>query len=90
MIIGKLLGDLDRAGFGPRDGFDIENVKRYVDLFREIVVLSHTGFLQANLEKFTPEQNLERGIRGRELMSLFFYHLYRKLIRDENERSKLG
>ena len=82
--------DLDRAGFGPRDGFNIKNVKRYVDLFREIMVMSHTGFLQSNLENFTPEQNLEGGIRGRELISLFFYHLYRKLIRDENERSKLG
>ena len=90
MIIGKLLVDMDRAGFGPKDGFDIENVKRYVDLFREIVLMSHTGYLQANLENFTPEENLERGIKCRELMSLFFYHLYRKLIRDENERSQLG
>ena len=86
VIIGKLLVDLDRAGFGPKDGFDIENVKRYVDLFRDIVVMAHTSFLQANLENLTHEQNLERGFRGRELMSLFFYHLYRKLIRDENER----
>jgi len=88
VIIGKLLVDLDRAGFGPGDGFDMENVKRYVDLFREIVVMSHTGFLQSNPDNFSPEQNLERGIRGRELMSLFFYHLYRKLIRDENVRSQ--
>jgi DNA-binding transcriptional MerR regulator len=86
VIIGKLLVDMDRAGFGPKDGFDIENVKRYVDLFREIVLMSHTGYLQANLENFTPEENLERGIKCRELMSLFFYHLYRKLIRDENRR----
>jgi DNA-binding transcriptional MerR regulator len=85
VIIGKLLVDMDLAGFGPKDGFDIENVKRYVDLFREIVVMAHTSYLQANLENFTPEQNLERGIRGRELMSLFFYHLYRKLIREESD-----
>jgi DNA-binding transcriptional MerR regulator len=86
VIIGKLLVDMDRAGFGPKDGFNIENVKRYVDLFREIVVMSHTGYMQATSDEYTPEQNLERGIRCRELMSLFFYHLYRKLIRDENER----
>ena len=89
VIIGKLLVDLDQAGFGPRDGFDIENVKRYVDLFREIVLMAHTSYLQANLEKFTPEQNVERLIRGRELMSLFFYHLYRKLIREESERFQI-
>jgi DNA-binding transcriptional MerR regulator len=82
VIIGKLIVDLDRAGFGPKDGFDPENMKRYVDLFRKIVVMAHTTYLQTNLEKFTPEQNLERVVRGSELMSLLFYHLYRKLIRD--------
>lgn len=82
VIIGKLIVDLDRAGFGPKDGFDPENMKRYVDLFRKIVIMAHTTYLQTNLEKFTPEQNLERVVRGSELMSLLFYHLYRKLIRD--------
>jgi len=82
VIIGKLMVDLDRAGFGPKDGFDPEDIKRYVDLFRKIVVMAHTKYLHTSLEKFTPEQNLERLIKGRELMSLLFYHLYRKLIRD--------
>jgi DNA-binding transcriptional MerR regulator len=86
VIIGKLLVELDRAGFGPKDGFDPENIKRYIDIFREIVVMAHMSFLQVNLDKFTPQENQERGIKGKELMSLLFYHLYRKLIRDENGR----
>lgn len=86
VIIGRLMVDLDRAGFGPKDGFDPENIKRYVDLFRDIVVMAHTSYLKTDLEKFTPEQNLERVIKGRELMSLFFYHLYRKLLRDTSEQ----
>jgi len=86
VIIGKLLVALDNAGFGPKDGFDPENIKRYVDLFRDIVVMAHTSYLKTDLEKFTPEQNLERVIKGRELMSLFFYHLYRKLLRDASEQ----
>jgi DNA-binding transcriptional MerR regulator len=86
VTIGKLLVALDEAGFGPKDGFDPENIKRYVDLFRDIVIMAHTHYLKTHLEKFTPEQNLERVIRGRELMSLFFYHLYRKLLRDASER----
>ncbi len=84
VIIGKLMVDLDRAGFGPKDGFDPEDIKRYVDLFRNIVIMAHSKFLQTNLEKFTPEQNLERLVKGRELMSLLFYHLYRKLLRDSS------
>ncbi len=86
VIIGKLLVALDSAGFGPKDGFDPENIKRYVDLFRDIVIMAHTSYLKTDLDKFTPEQNLERVVRGRELMSLFFYHLYRKLLRDTTER----
>ncbi|MDZ7698155.1 MAG: MerR family transcriptional regulator [Deltaproteobacteria bacterium] len=86
VIIGKLLVALDNAGFGPKDGFDPENIKRYVDLFRDIVVMAHTSYLKTDLEKYSPEQNLERVVKGRELMSLFFYHLYRKLLRDASER----
>jgi DNA-binding transcriptional MerR regulator len=86
VIIGKLLVDMDRAGFGPRDGFDPEKVRHYTELFKEIVLLAHMNYLQTNLDKFSPQENLERGVRGRELMSVFFYHLYRKLIREEAER----
>jgi len=86
VIIGKLLVDMGRAGFGPKDGFDLEYVRRYTEKFREIAVMAHMNYLQTNLDKFTPEENLERGIRGRELMSVFFYHLYRKLIREESSR----
>ena len=46
--------------------------------------MAHGSFLNADLDKFTPEENLERGIRGRELMGVFFYHLYRKLVREED------
>jgi DNA-binding transcriptional MerR regulator len=53
VIIGKLLVDLDRAGFGPKDGVDPEVVRRYTDLFRQIVKLAHGSFLSADLDKYT-------------------------------------
>jgi len=84
VIVGKLLVDLDRAGFGPKDGVDPESARRYTDLFRQVVKMAHGNFLKADLDKFTPEENLERGTRGRELMGVFFYHLYRKLVREED------
>jgi len=84
VIIGKLLVDLDRAGFGPKDGVDPEVARRYTVLFRQIVKMAHGSFLNADLAKFTAEENRERGIRGRELMGVFFYHLYRKLVREED------
>ena len=84
VIIGKLLVDMDRAGFGPKDGFDPEYLRRYTESFRKIVILTHENFLQTNLEKFSPEENRKRAVRGRELMGVFFYHLYRKLVREED------
>jgi len=84
VIIGRLLVDLDRAGFGPKDGFDPEDARRYTDLFRPIVTLAHEKFLNTSLDQSTPEDNLKRGIRGRELMGVFFYHLYRKLVREKD------
>jgi len=84
VIIAKLLVDLDRAGFGPKNGVDPEVARRYIDLFRQIVKMAHGSFLNADLERFTAEENLKRGIRGRELMGVFFYHLYRKLVREED------
>ena len=84
VIIGKLLVDLDRAGFGPKDGVDPESARGYTDVFRQVVKMAHGSFMNTDLGKFTPEENLERGIRGRELMGVFFYHLYRKLVREED------
>jgi len=84
VIIGKLLVDLDRAGFGPKDGVDPESARRYTDVFRQVVKMAHGSFMNTDLDKFTAEENLERGIRGRELMGVFFYHLYRKLVREED------
>jgi len=86
VIIGKLLVDMDRAGCGPKDGFDPEHVRRYTEKFREIAVMAHMNYMQINQDKLTPEENIERGVRSRELMSVFFYHLYRKLIREESSR----
>jgi DNA-binding transcriptional MerR regulator len=84
VILGRLLVDLDRAGFGPKDGVDPEVARRYTALFREVVKMAHGSFLNSDLDRFTAEENLERGIRGRELMGVFFYHLYRKLVKEED------
>ena len=47
VIIGKLLVDLDRAGFGPKDGVDPQSARRYTDLFRPVVKMAHGSFLNA-------------------------------------------
>ena len=75
VILGRLLVDLDRAGFGPKDGFDPENVKRYIKLYREVVRLAREDILDSKVGQNTPEENQARRIRGRELMGVFLSSL---------------
>jgi hypothetical protein len=73
---------MDDIGLGPKDGFDPEALKHYLDKFREVAVLSQKYYIETALGKLSPEEFSERIAQGREIMSLFFYHLYRKLSRE--------
>ncbi len=86
ITLGKLVVQMDEIGIGVRDGFDAEALKHYRDLFREIVVMSHKYYMEATLGKLDPEEFSQRVVQGREVMSAFFYHLYRKLSREEYRR----
>jgi len=83
IALGKLIVEMDTIGLGAVEGFDPEALKHFRDKFREIVVLSHKYYIEAALGKLFPEEFSKRVIQGREIMSIFFYHLYRKLSRDE-------
>ena len=86
ITLGKVIVDMDRIGLGPKDGFDPEALKHYRDLFREIVAMSHRHYMGAALGKLAPEEYSRRAVRANEVMSVFFYHLYRKLSREEYRR----
>jgi hypothetical protein len=57
-------------------------LKHYLDKFREIAIMSQKYYIETALGKLSPEEFSERIAQGREIMSLFFYHLYRKLSRE--------
>ena len=82
ITLGKLIVKMDNIGLGPRDGFDPEALKHYLDKFREIAVMSQKYYMETALGKLSPEEFSKRIADGREIMSLFFYHLYRKLSRE--------
>jgi DNA-binding transcriptional MerR regulator len=86
ITLGKLVLEMDQVGIGVRDGFDAEALRHYRDMFREIVVMSHKYYFEATLGKLPPEEFSKRIVQGREIMSTFFYHLYRKLSREEYRR----
>lgn len=85
-ILGKLIVSMDHLGFGPKDGYNPEDLRTIADFVRDYVRRSQRNFYQTSLERLSPEEIEEKSIKFREVMSLFFYHLYRKLVREEYGR----
>ena len=88
VIIGRLLVDMDRLGFGPRDGYDPEDLRHIADFVRDYVTGVHKKYLQTNLEKLNSAEFEGKGSQFTEVMSLFFYHIYRKLVRENYEQMR--
>jgi DNA-binding transcriptional MerR regulator len=86
LTLGKVVVDMDKIGLGPKDGFDPEALKLYRDMFRDIVVVSHRYYWQAGLSKLSAADHSLRLVQARDIMGVFFYHLYRKLSRDVHEQ----
>ena len=82
LAVGKLMVDMDRLGFGPRDGFHPEDLRHITDFVKKFVVTAFKKYYQNNLEKLTSKEYVERASQFHEVISLFFYHLYRKYSRD--------
>jgi hypothetical protein len=86
VIIGRLMVDMDRLGFGPKDGYDPEELKRIADFIRGFVRSAHREYYTRNLEGLSSADLDDKGSKFAEIMSLFFYHIYRKLAREEYQR----
>jgi DNA-binding transcriptional MerR regulator len=86
VIIGRLLVEMDRTGIGPRDGFDPAELSTFTNLFRELVAKNLRRFMQVGWDKMSSEELRKKGSQSTELMSLFFYHIYRKLVKEEYKR----
>ena len=86
LAIGKLMVDMDRLGFGPSDGFDPEDLRHIAEFVKKYIVTAFKKYYQDNLEKLTSKEYVERASQFHELISLFFYHLYRKFVREASKR----
>jgi DNA-binding transcriptional MerR regulator len=86
VIIGKLIADMDRIGIGPRDGFDPGELKNFTAVLRTFVAKNLERYMEAGWNKMSPEELREKGSQSTEIISLFFYHIYRKLVREEYKR----
>jgi DNA-binding transcriptional MerR regulator len=81
IAIAKLMVDMDHIGFGPKDGHDPEDLRYIADFVKEFVVSSFKKYYQSNLEKLSAADFDPKRDQFHEVISLFFYHLYRKFAR---------
>jgi DNA-binding transcriptional MerR regulator len=86
VAIGKLMVDMDRLGFGPREGHDPADLRYISDFVRGYVVNSIKKYYHNKLETLSSADFVEKGSQFHEVISLFFYHLYRKFVRKEVQR----
>ena len=82
VIIGRLMVDMDRLGFGPRDGYDPKGLKPISDFIQSYLMVSTREYLERNAEKLNSPDFREKGSQFTELMSLFLYHFYRKIVKE--------
>lgn len=87
VILGKLVVDMDRLGLGPKDGFDAGALEYYSEAFQKVAAKSHEYFTRVVLGKVSPLEYSQKSAQATEIMSVFFYHLYRKFARQEANRA---
>ena len=80
VIIGRLIVEMDHTGYGPKDGTDPEDLRRIADFIRHYIINSQQSFFQAKGRELPLEELKEKQVKIREIMSLFFYHVYRKIV----------
>ena len=49
ITLGKLIVKMDNIGLGPKDGFDPEALKHYLDKFQEITMMSQKYYIETAL-----------------------------------------
>ena len=86
VAIGKLMVDMERVGFGPKDDFDPEDLKYMANFIRGYVDNSLNKYYKTNLEKLRSEDYSEKASHYHEIISLFFYYLFRKYARKQVDR----
>jgi DNA-binding transcriptional MerR regulator len=83
VIIGKLIVAMGNIGMLRSKGFDPEILKDFTDFFREMAIKNINIFWNADWGDISMENLSLKGIQATEILSLFFYHIYRKLVMEE-------
>jgi len=83
VIIGKLIVAMGNIGMLRAKGFNPEMLKGFTDFFRDMAIKNIDIFWNAEWGNISTENLSLKGIHATEILSLFFYHIYRKLVMEE-------
>ncbi len=86
VAVAKLMVDMDRLGFGPKEGHDPEDLRYIAEFVKKYVRDIFNKYYQENLEKLTSTEYDGKASQFNEVISLLFYHLYRKSAREATRR----
>jgi hypothetical protein len=64
VAVGKLMVDMDKLGFGPKDGHDPKDLRYIAEFVKKYVVDIFKKYYQNNLEKLEMDRNRFHGIVG--------------------------
>jgi len=83
VAIGKLMVEMDRVGMGPKDEFDPEVLRQYKDYMQDIIVNLSRTFTDRLYGQVSDEEFTERGFRSLNLMGIYLFFLYRKIVQKD-------
>lgn len=85
VIIGRAIVEMGRLGFGRKEGYEVSKLQEIVAFLRHWVEEGHKDHYQLMAENMTTPERVEKTYMWMEMMSLVFYHSYRKRIRKKFE-----
>lgn len=85
VIIGRAIVEMGRLGFGRKEGYEVSKMQEIVEFLRHYVEEGHKDHYQLMAENMTTPERIEKTYMWMEMMSLVFYHSYRKRIRKKFE-----
>ncbi len=82
VIIARLIINMDNLGFGPKDGYDPSMLAKYSELFSRLIEDGSQKYIEQNYQRISGKDFMERISQYSELLALFGYFLFRKMVRE--------
>lgn len=83
LMLGRLIVEMDNVGLGPKDGSDPELLLHSIERFREVVRQTNRSYVELYWGKLSANQFYEKGMEVLEVFAIYFYHLYRRLSKED-------